>query len=106
MEKTPTEIYNEIKREIIQISESYAKVKNIKAFNELPLERHCALLHERLKELITELKYLEDAGEIKISLVYKKMINKLVEDVYRSSNEGYKENVSMDIYFFTKEEKI
>ena len=97
MDKTPEERFIEIKREIIEISESYTLIRqnrNSAFFLEKLLknqtgekssrtespkyeQRHMQLLQNRLNELVKELNRVSAKGEIQIPLLYKDVVNKL-----------------------------
>lgn len=79
MNKTPEERYNEIKKEIIQISESYTLVRqNMNKEQTTAFEqRHMQFLQIRLNELVKELNVMNAKGEIQIPLLYKDAVNKL-----------------------------
>ena len=97
MSKTPEERFAEIKREIIEISESYTLIRqnrNTAYFLEKIVEnqtgekssrtespkyeqRHMQLLQNRLNELVKELNGMSAKGEIQIPLLYKDAVNKL-----------------------------
>ena len=97
MNKTAQERYDEIKREIIQISESYTLVRQNRQNNfflEKILEnqtrekssrteepryeqRHMQFLHNRLNDLIHELNDMTKNGEIQIPLLWKDAVNQL-----------------------------
>ena len=100
MSKTPEEIYNEIKKEIWQINESYTRITDNRHSYELnPTEKsHCAFLHDRLKELVERLNenkpYSDKPGP---SLVYKKMVNLLLHRLYYSATEEYRKTVKNDV---------
>lgn len=97
MEKTPQERYEEIKKEIWQISESYTNITNGKFYFELKSaeKEHCAFLHFRLNELIKELNELIGGG-IKINLVYRKIVNDLNSKLKMCSNKEYVNDFSND----------
>ena len=95
--KTPEERFAEIKKEILEISESYTLLRQNRQNNfflEKILEnqtgekssrreepryeqRHVQLLHNRLNDLIKELNKMSAKGEIQIPLLYKDVVNKL-----------------------------
>ena len=97
MEKAPEERFAEIKREIIEISESYTLIRqnrNTAFFLEKIVEnqtgekssrtespkyeqRHMQLLQNRLNELVKELNRMSARGEIQIPILYKDAVNKL-----------------------------
>ena len=97
MSKTAQERFDEIQKEIIQISESYTLIRqnrNTALFLEKMLEnqtdekssrtespkyeqRHMQLLQNRLNELVKELNGMNAKGEIQIPLLYKDAVNKL-----------------------------
>ena len=79
MNKTPEERYDEIKKEIIQISESYTMIKQ-NMNKEQPTtyeQRHMQFLQIRLNELVKELNIMNAKEEIQIPLLYKDAVNKL-----------------------------
>lgn len=106
MEETQRlERLREIKREIWQISESYTKLANGEMVFELTSRerKHCAFLHHRLGELANELSGLQYLGKIEISLVYKKMCNELLKNLFCSADKEYQEDVKKnnELYFQT-----
>ena len=89
MSKTQQERYDEIKKEIWQISESYTIITKNKLTSELNSceMRHLEFLHYRLRELVGEMKTFSHE-EVEIPLIYKKLLNKLINDIsYRVSQE-------------------
>ena len=92
MEKTPQERYNEIKKEIIQISESYTLVKQgMKNKEHTNYEkRHFTLLHIRLIELIKELNSMTAKQEINIPMFYKTFVNALKRSIFENADSEYK----------------
>ncbi len=81
MSKTPQERYDEIQKEIWQISESFMIATKNKLISDLTGfdMRHLEFLHYRLGSLIVEMKTL--SHEVKIPLIYKKLVNKLMYDL-------------------------
>ena len=97
MSKTTDERFEEIKREIIRMSESYTLImqnRNTAFFFDKMLEnqtgekssrtenpkyeqRHMQFLQNRLNELVKELNSMSARGEIQIPLLYKDAVNKL-----------------------------
>jgi len=92
MSKTPQERYEEIKKEIIQISESYTIVKHgMKNKEHANYEkRHFTLLHIRLIELIKELNSMTAKQEINMSMIYKTMVNGLRRNLFENADKEYK----------------
>ena len=90
MSKTPQERYDEIKREIIQISESYTRINNMDI--SIGKMKHINFLHYRLRELIQELKTMK-SSDVEISLVYKKMVNQLMLDLGNCKSADYRNNL-------------
>ena len=90
MNKSPIDRYNEIKKEIWQISESYSLLLRDKLISELNDREmtHAGFLHFRMRELVTELKQLSDAG-VGIPLIYKKLVNKLIRDLSYCVSQDY-----------------
>ena len=89
MSKTAQERYSEIQKEIWQISESYTSLTKNKLISELNNDemRHLEFLHYRLRELVGEMKTFS-YEEVNISLIYKKLVNKLMYDLsWRVSQE-------------------
>ena len=79
MDKTPQERFVEIKKEIIDISESYTIVRQ-NMNKEAPVgyeQRHILFLQMRLNELVAELNRMTAKQEIEIPLLYKDTVNKL-----------------------------
>ena len=97
MNKTARERFTEIKKEILEISESYTLVRQNRQNNfflekiienqtgekssrtEEPRyeQRHMQLLHARLNDLIKELNVISAKGEIQIPLLWKDAVNQL-----------------------------
>ena len=100
MDKTPEERYEEIKREIIQISESYTRVRQNSKNEELTKyeQRHITLLHIRMVELVKELNKMSASFKIEIPLIYKTIVNNLKRILYDNSEQKYKRDIA-----FTKE---
>ena len=99
MSKTAQERYDEIKKEIIQISESYTLIKQ-NMNKEHPTkyeERHFVLLHLELIDLIKELNSLNATGEVSIRLLYKEVVNSLKRNLENSCGASYKEQLDRDI---------
>ena len=92
MSKTPQERYDEIKKEIIKISESYTLVKQgMKNKEHTNYEkRHFTLLHIRLIELIKELNSMTAKQEIELPMIYKTMVNRLRRNLYENADCEYK----------------
>lgn len=106
MSKIPQERYDEIKREIIQISESYTLIKqnrtNIKDGIKLNSlvgheQRHMVLLFMRLNDLIKELNSMDAAQEITIPLLYKRVVNGLKNNLIANCGAEYELEISTDI---------
>ena len=79
MSKTPQERFEEIKKEIIQISESYTLIRQ-NMNKEQPAgyeQRHIQFLQMRLNDLVKELNEMNSKQEIVIPLLYKDAVNKL-----------------------------
>ena len=100
MEKTPQERFDEIKEEIIQISESYTLVRQNSKNEELAKyeQRHITLLHIRMVELVKELNKMSASFEIEIPLIYKTIVNNLKRVLYDNAEQKYKRDIA-----FTKE---
>ena len=99
MSKIPRERYDEIKREIIQISESYTLIKQ-NMNKEQPTkyeQRHILLLQMRLNDLIKELNSMKAALEITISLQYKNIVNSLKRSLVENCGGEYQEEIYKDI---------
>jgi len=99
MSKTAQERYDEIRREIIQISESYTLIKQ-NMNKEYPTkyeERHFVLLHLELIDLIKELNSLNATGEVPIRLLYKEVVNSLKRNLEENCGASYKEQLDRDI---------
>lgn len=99
MSKTAQERYDEIKREIIQISESYTLIKQ-NMNKEHPTkyeERHFVLLHLELIDLIKELNSLNATGEVPIRLLYKEVVNSLKRNLEENCGASYKEQLDRNI---------
>ena len=99
MSKTVQERYDEIKREIIQISESYTLIKQNmnKEYSTKYEERHFVLLHLELIDLIKELNSLNATGEVPIKLLYKEIVNSLKRNLEDNCSASYKEQLDRDI---------
>ena len=100
MDKTAQERYEEIKREIIQISESYTLVRQNSKNEELTKyeQRHITLLHIRMVELFKELNKMSTSFKIEIPLIYKATVNNLKRVLYDNAEQKYKRDIA-----FTKE---
>lgn len=92
MSKTPEERYEEIKKEIIQISESYTLVKQGMRNKEHANyeKRHFTLLHIRLIELIKELNTMTAKQEINMPMIYKTLVNALKRSLFENADNEYK----------------
>ena len=92
MIKTPEERFEEIKKEIVQISESYTLVKQgMKNKEHTAYEkRHFTLLHIRLIELIKELNSMTAKQEINMPIFYKALINALKRNLFENADSEYK----------------
>ena len=92
MIKTPEERFDEIKKEIIQISESYTLVKQgMKNKEHVNYEkRHFTLLHIRLIELIKELNSMTAKQEINMPIIYKTLVNALKRSLFENADNEYK----------------
>ena len=90
MSKTQQERYDEIQKEIWQISESYTIATRNKFISELTSYemRHFEFLHYRLRELVSEMKTFSNE-EVEISLIYKKLVNKLMNDISYCVSQEY-----------------
>ena len=99
MIKTPQERYDEIKREIIEISESYVLIKqNMEKDHPTKYEqRHFLLLQMELSGLIEELNLLNVSGEINISLLYKDVVNNLKRVLEDSCSAEHREKIIRDV---------
>ena len=110
MSKTPIDRYDEIKREIIQISEIYTLIKQnraniengmkqVKELNSVVRyeQRHMLLLYMRLSDLIKELNSMNAAQEITISLLYKNAVNSLKSNLLENCGAEYQIEISTDI---------
>ncbi len=95
MIKAPQERFEEIKKEIIQISESYTLIKQgMKNKEHTNYEkRHFTLLHIRLIELIKELNSMMAKQEIDIPMIYKTFVNSLKRSLYENVDNEYKKEV-------------
>ena len=109
MNKTAQERYDEIRREIIQISESYTLVRQNRQNNfflEKILEnqtrekssrteepryeqRHMQFLHNRLNDLIHELNDMTKNGEIQIPLLWKDAVNQLRRSILNNCPKNF-----------------
>ena len=92
MNKTPEERFEEIKKEIVQISESYTLVKQgMKNKEHTNYEkRHFTLLHIRLIELIKELNSMTAKQEINMPMFYKTLVNSLKRSLFENADNEYK----------------
>ena len=90
MSKTPEERFDEIQKEIIEISESYTLTTRNKLISDLNSYemRHLEFLHYRLRELVSEMKTFS-CEEVEISLIYKKLVNKLMNDISYCVSQEY-----------------
>lgn len=97
--KTAEERYDEIKREIIQISESYTLImQNMNKEQPTKYEqRHILLLQMKLNDLIEELNSMKAAQEITISLLYKNIVNSLKRSLVGNCAGEYQEEIYRDI---------
>ena len=88
--KTQQERFDEIKKEIWQISESYIVITKNKFISDLTSYemRHFEFLHYRLRELVSEMKTFSKE-EVEISLIYKKLVNKLMNDISYCVSQEY-----------------
>ena len=98
MDKAPEERFDQIKREIIQISESYVLVRqNMDKEDPTAYEkRHFQFLQMRLNDLTKELNQMSAKGEISIPLLYKDAVNKLRRSLLESCPKEFKQ-VAKDI---------
>ena len=107
--KIPEERFVEIKKEILEISESYTLVRqnrNHAFFLEKILEnqtgekssrkeepryeqRHMQLLHNRLNDLIKELNVMSAKGEIQIPLLWKDAVNQLRRSLLDNCSKNF-----------------
>jgi hypothetical protein len=92
--------YNEIQKEILEISECFMMLKKqgLSPMYNGSDANHLKLLFCRLSNLIKELKDISSHG-IEIPLVYKKMVNDLFKEMktyipYESRTELEEENIS------------
>ena len=112
--KTPEERFAEIKKEVLEISESYTLVRQNRQNNfflEKILEnqtgekssrteepryeqRHMQLLHNRLNDLIKELNIMSAKGEIQIPLLWKDSVNQLRRSLLDNCPKEYDEVVN------------
>ena len=104
MSKTPQERFDEIQKEIWKISESFMIATKNKSISDLTGfdMRHLEILHYRLGILVVEMKTL--SHEVKISLIYKKLVNKLMYDLGCCVSQEYANELreamgSVDILF-------
>lgn len=90
MSKTAQQRYDEIQKEIWQISESYTLTRRNKLLSDLNIYemRHLEFLHYRLRELVSEMKTFS-CEEVEISLIYKKLVNKLMNDISYCVSQEY-----------------
>ncbi len=97
MSKTPQERYDEIKNDIIKISESYTLIRqNMKKDQPTGLEqRHIAFLHMRLVDLVQELNSMTVKLEIEIPLIYKTLVNNLRRSMFDNSDRNYKRDIAI-----------
>ena len=95
MNETAQERFDEIKREIIKISESYTIVmQNAKDGFARYETRYFTLLHMRLVELVVELNKMSASFQIQIPLIYKTMVNELRRSLFDVSDQKYKSNIA------------
>ena len=89
--KTSQERYDEIQKEIWQISDSYTNIIKDKKCLDLndKEKRHIEFLHFRVNGLIKELNTM-NLEDIKIPLVYRSMVNKLRRDMFCLLGSDYK----------------
>ena len=92
--------YEEIQKEILEISECFIAIKKqgLSPFANGSESTHLKLLFCRLSNLIKELNNISAHG-IEVPLVYKKMVNDLFKDMkkcipYESREELKEENIS------------
>ena len=92
--------YNEIQKEILEISEYFMMLKKqgLSAFSNGSESNHLKLLFCRLSNLMKELNDISSHG-IEIPLVYKKIVNDLFNEMktyipYESRNDLEEENIS------------
>lgn len=99
MSKTAQERYDEIKREIIKISESYVLIRqNMEKDHSTKYEqRHFLLLQMELSSLIQELNILNVKGEIHISLLYKDVVNNLKRVLEDNCSAEHREKIRKDV---------
>ena len=101
MSKTPIERYreryDEIKREIIQISESYTLMKKGKFIADLNADEtsHMGMLYYELRELVKELKTLFLHG-VEIPMIYRKMVNNLMYNIKLCTDAEIMEEIRKD----------
>ena len=98
MSKTAQERYNELKKEIIKISESYVLIRqNMEKDHSTKYEqRHFLLLQMELSALIEELNLLNVSGEIHISLLYKEVVNNLKRVLEDNCSAEHREKIRRD----------
>ena len=101
MSKTPIEgyreRYNEIRREILQISESYVLITGDKLIADLNAyeTEHMGMLYYELRELVKELKTLFLHG-VEIPMIYRKMVNNLMYNIKLCTDAEIKEEIRKD----------
>ena len=97
MSKTPQERYDEIRKEIIQISESYVLITRNKLTSDLNTDeiRHMGMLYFELRKLVKELKtmFLHD---IEISLIYRQMVNELMYHIKIRTDAEFMKEIRKD----------
>ena len=101
MSKTPIEgyreRYNEIRREILQISESYVLITGDKLIADLNAyeTEHMEILYFELRDLIRELKtmFLHD---IEIPMIYRKIVNELMYNIKCCTSAEFMNEIRKD----------
>ena len=101
MSKTPIEgykeRYNEIRKEILQISESYVLITRDKLIADLSAyeTEHMGMLYYELGELVKDLKTLFLHG-IEIPMIYRKMVNNLMYNIKLCTDAEIMEQIRKD----------
>jgi len=101
MSQTPIERYrdryDEIRKEILQISESYVLITRDKLIADLSAyeTEHMGMLYYELRELVKELKtmFLHD---IEIPMIYRKMVNNLMYNIKLCTDAEVMEEIRKD----------
>jgi len=95
--KTAQERYDEIRREILQISESYVLITRDKLIADLSAyeTEHMGMLYYELRELVKELKTLFLHG-VEIPMIYRKMVNNLMYNIKLCTDAEIMEEIRKD----------